>query len=149
MRCHLVTWASRSVDDEAEESMLCSSPVRRSQWCCCVYDNTFDHWASTLQRGSQNKEDNCKASAQEICGNKVSTCHGCEMLLRAFVAHSFCDNGLLRHIQLICLPFLAFVCTYHWAQTELMEIRIPTVGVWHFIWQCYITSYRWHFMVYS
>lgn len=30
---------------------------------------------SARQRGSQNKEDNCKASSQEMWGNKVSTCH--------------------------------------------------------------------------
>lgn len=56
-------------------------------------DGPFDHWATALQRGSQNKEDNCKVSAQEICGNKVSTCHSCEMLLKA---HSSSDNGSLR-----------------------------------------------------
>lgn len=32
------------------------------------------------------QEDNCEVSAQEICGNKVSTCHSCEMLLKALGA---------------------------------------------------------------
>lgn len=64
----------------------CSSFSHKgSQWWHCAQDNSFDHWASMLQRGSQNKEDNCKASSQEICGNKcqhVMVVKCCWRLLR-------------------------------------------------------------------
>lgn len=42
------------------------------------------------------QEDNCEVSAQEICGNKVSTCHSCETLLKA---HSARDNRFQRYTQ--------------------------------------------------
>lgn len=67
----------------------CSALRVMTRW----QDGPFDHWAVALQRGSQNEEDNCKVSAQEICGNKVSTCHSCETLLKA---HSSSDKGSLR-----------------------------------------------------
>lgn len=84
------------------ESSTRLPPNKSSHWWHCAQDNSFDHRASTQQRGSQNKEDNCKASSQEICGNKVSTCHGCEMLLKPLMDRSIWDNGLLRHIQRFC-----------------------------------------------
>lgn len=65
------------------------SSIHPSQWWHTAQDNSFDHWASMQQRGSQNKEDNCKASSQEICGNKVSTCHSCEMPLKVLRLSGF------------------------------------------------------------
>lgn len=86
-------------------------------------DGPFDHWAVALQRGSQNKEDNCKVSAQEICGNKVSTCHSCEMLLKA---HSSADNGSLSK----CKCFY-FVCG---AQAVSLLCRTASLGLNHLLY---------------
>lgn len=70
----------------------------------------FDHWASAPQKGSQNREDKCYASSQEMCGNKVSTCHCCEMLQkqlaafglprRATALRAFCYNRAVFSVYL-------------------------------------------------
>lgn len=80
-------------------------------------DGPFDYWAVALQRGSQNKEDNCKVCAQEICGNEVSTCHSCETLLKA---HTSSDNGSLKYGQkfLICLSFVELMRVYCCTQKQ-------------------------------
>lgn len=75
----------------------------------------FDHWALAQQKGSQNREDKCSTSSQEMCGNKVSTCHCCEMQLAAF------DNGLPRRATALC-TFCDMHASFHFNYTILSLI---------------------------
>lgn len=74
--------------------------THRSSASHCAGDQC-ERQASTRQRRSQNKEDKRQASSQEICGNKVSPCHSCEML----AARGRGDNG-----QFVRLFFQSYCC---------------------------------------
>lgn len=97
-----VTWCRL----ESKSSTLLSSP---SQWWHCAQDSSFDQSTLACQRGSQNKEDNCKASSQEMWGNKVSTCHVVKCCWRLKWLTTY---GFLSHIQQFCSAFVALMVSW-------------------------------------
>lgn len=99
---------------------MSQSATLLSQWRLRARGGAFDHRARRSKEEVKMRKITAKARSQEMCGNKVSTCHGCEMLLEASRGSQLDRQWVEETFPTVCVPTSG--------TNVLMELRVYGFG---------------------